>query len=155
MMLSTPSRIRVWVFSSRRTCLVSGTCLIQTMMCIIQFWISDFGLRSYDLWYSMFFTPKSEFRNPQLLLPSPFFIEFLADDVSLNLIGAFINLEDLGVPHHFFNRVISHIAGSPQYLDGIRGHLHGRITGKDLGHGRGLREIFGPAVYKTGRRINP
>lgn len=42
--------------------------------------------------------------------PAVFLVEFLANDIALDLVRPFVNLKDFGVPHHLFYRVILHVS---------------------------------------------
>ena len=62
------------------------------------------------------------------------------NDQTLNLVGAFINLSDLGIAHHTFSRILFHVPIATKNLNGIVGHFDGGIGGKHFGHGRVLTE---------------
>jgi len=81
-------------------------------------------------------------REASPLFPRRLLNQFLADDVSLDLICALINLENLGVTHHFFYRVLSHVSIAAKNLNGIRRHFHGHIACEDLAIQRLLRSLL-------------
>ena len=56
------------------------------------------------------------------------------DDQLLNLVGALIDLGDLGVPHHALHMVVLHIAVAAQHLDCLGSDLHGYVGAGHLGH---------------------
>ena len=64
-----------------------------------------------------------------------FLDKMLADDGALNLIGALIDLQNLGIAHHLLNRILAHVAVAAEYLHGIGGDAHAHIGCKQLCHG--------------------
>ena len=76
------------------------------------------------------------------------------DHVSLDLVRAFIYLEDLCVPHHLLYGILPHVSVAAEYLQGIDSDLHCRIAREDLAHGGYLREIPRVAVDVPRHRIN-
>src|SRR5512136_2068418 len=94
MIEATPSRTRVLVSGLIRTFVVSGTCLMQTTI----------------------FTP------PALLLPPDRFLDQVhRDHLALDLVGALVDLGDLRVAHHLFDRVLLHVAVAAEHLHRVRG----------------------------------
>ncbi len=61
------------------------------------------------------------------LLLSGVFEQFLGDHPPLYLVGLSKNLDDLGIPHHPFHRIVLHISVASEDLDGIGGHFHGGL----------------------------
>lgn len=53
------------------------------------------------------------------LLTGGFLQQFTADDQTLDLAGAFVNLVDLGVAHKLLNWVVAVETGSTEYLNSI------------------------------------
>ena len=66
--------------------------------------------------------------------PSVFLVQLLADNVTLNLVRAFIYLQYFGIAHHLFHRVIPHISIASKDLYGVGGYAHGNIGWKEFGH---------------------
>lgn len=64
-----------------------------------------------------------------------------ANNITLDLVGAFNNLQDLGVSKILFDAVILGNARATKQLHRIRRHLNGHVGGKQLGHG-GYRRQF-------------
>src|SRR4051812_44212899 len=54
-------------------------------------------------------------------------------DEALDLVGALVDLGDLGVAHHPLEREVARVAGAPEQLDGIGRDLHRDIGGVALG----------------------
>lgn len=59
----------------------------------------------------------------------------LADDHALDLVGALIDLEDLGVAEELLHGILTAVAIAAQDLDGIQSVLHGDVAGIALGDG--------------------
>ena len=55
------------------------------------------------------------------------------DHHALHLVGALVDLGDLGVAHHPLDREVLGVAGAAEQLDGVGGHLHGDVGGERLG----------------------
>ncbi|MDT5131151.1 MAG: hypothetical protein QOE41_462 [Mycobacterium sp.] len=62
-------------------------------------------------------------------------------DDALNLIGALVDLGDLCVAHHPFDREVDGLAGAAEQLHGVGGDLHRDVGGKAL---RGRRDEAQP-----------
>src|SRR5439155_3746023 len=62
-----------------------------------------------------------------------------SDDHTLDLIGALVDLGDLGVAHHALNRVLAHVPVAAEDLYRVGGDLHGDVTGEGLGHAGEVR----------------
>ena len=58
------------------------------------------------------------------------------DDHALDLRGALVDLEDLGVAHQLLHRVLGVEAVAAKDLNSVRGALVGDVAGKRLGDGR-------------------
>src|SRR4051794_4397064 len=56
------------------------------------------------------------------------------DDKPLNLIRAFEDLGDLGLPHVALDAEVAGVADAAQHLDRIGGDLHRGVGGHQLGH---------------------
>src|SRR5215471_3769196 len=52
------------------------------------------------------------------------------DDHPLDLVGAFVDLHDLGVPHEPLHRELPRVPDTPEDLDRVRRDLHGRVRGE-------------------------
>ena len=63
-------------------------------------------------------------------------LEAPGDHHALHLVGALVDLGDLGVAHHPLDREVLRVAGPAEQLDGVRGHLHGDVGRERLGRGR-------------------
>src|SRR3954454_7047660 len=63
------------------------------------------------------------------------------DDDALDLVGAFVDLGDLGVAHHALDGVLVDVAVAAEDLDGVDGDLHGVVGGEQLGHRAVLRGL--------------
>src|SRR5215207_11323369 len=59
--------------------------------------------------------------------------ELAGNDNPLHLIGALVDLGDLGVAHHPLDRIVPGVAVAAEQLDSIRRDLHGHIGRKALG----------------------
>src|SRR4051812_35477428 len=57
------------------------------------------------------------------------------DDELLDLLGAFVDVEDLGVAVHALDAVLPGVAVATQDLDGSLGGPHGDAAGLELRHG--------------------
>src|SRR5450631_1846002 len=76
--------------------------------------------------------------------------QLAGDDESLDLVGAFKDLGDLGLAHVALRGEVTGVAGATENLDGIGGDLHGRVGADELGDGGLLAEV--PAgVLEPGR----
>jgi hypothetical protein len=64
--------------------------------------------------------------------------QFIGDDQALDLVGAFIDLVQLGIAHVLFHRVILHVPIATEHLHRIRRDLHRGIARKTFGDGRFL-----------------
>ena len=64
-----------------------------------------------------------------------FLDHLLRHDEPLNLIGPFIDLSDLGVPHRSLDVSALEASIGAHDLDRIRGDLHGDIRREEFGHG--------------------
>ena len=51
---------------------------------------------------------------------------------ALHLVGALVDLRDLGVAHHPLHRVVLGEAVAAEYLDGVHRDLHGGVGGEAL-----------------------
>ena len=70
----------------------------------------------------------------------------------LDLVGALVDLRDLGVAHHPLDGVLVDVAVAAQHLDGVGGHLHGRVAGEELGE-RGEMGDLGRVVVDQLRGV--
>src|SRR5690606_6309600 len=113
---ATPSRIKVLVSLLILTSVVSGTCLIQTI--IFMAFLPTLPLLAARV------LPACAIL---LLLAGVFFNQLQGDDIPLDLVGSFINLGNLGVPHHLLHRVFLHITVPAKDLDGVGGYPHRHI----------------------------
>src|SRR5215218_10942441 len=59
--------------------------------------------------------------------------ELAGHDNPLHLIGALVDLGNLGVAHHPLDRIVPGIAVAAEQLNGVRRDLHGDIGRKALG----------------------
>src|SRR5690349_17011229 len=55
--------------------------------------------------------------------------EIAGDDDALDLVGALVDLRDLGVAHEALHRILARVAVAAEDLYGVGGHLHGGIAG--------------------------
>ena len=72
--------------------------------------------------------------------------EVARDDEPLDLIGPFVDLENLGIAEKLGDRVVLHEAVAAEDLDRVGGDLHRGIGGEALAHGGEtiqLRQILG------------
>src|SRR5918998_316212 len=76
--------------------------------------------------------------------------EAAGDDHALHLVGALVDLGDLGVAHHALDREVLGVAGAAEELDGVGGHLHGDVGGERLGRGGDAGDV-GAALLTRGR----
>src|SRR3990172_6653173 len=90
---------------------------------------------------SLITTPLSELSN-----------ELLGDDHTLDLVGALVDLGDLGVAHVALDRKVPGVAVAAQDLHGVRGDLHGRVRGQAL-RDRGFHRGVGFAAVDERRRV--
>src|SRR5690606_30259574 len=63
-------------------------------------------------------------------------------DDPLDLVGALVDLGDLGVAHHALDREVGGVTGAAEELDGVGGDFHGHIGGKALGGGGDEAEVL-------------
>ena len=63
------------------------------------------------------------------------------DDHPLDLVGAFINLGYLGIPHHPLNRVVLDVAVAAHDLHRVGGHPHRDVGGERLRYRRQVTEV--------------
>src|SRR4051794_27607924 len=56
------------------------------------------------------------------------------DDDALDLVGALVDLRDLGVAHVALDRVLLDVAVAAEHLDGLDGDAHRVVGGEELGH---------------------
>src|SRR3954470_21053646 len=63
------------------------------------------------------------------------------DDHPLHLVGALVDLGDLGIAHHALDREVLGVTGAAEELDGVGGHLHGDVGGERLGRGAHPRDV--------------
>src|SRR6202035_1736219 len=75
--------------------------------------------------------------------------ERAGDHETLDLVGALVDLCDLGVAHHPLYRVLLDITVAAQDLNRLDGHGHRRVRAEDLRHRRVLGAI---AVVLIGHR---
>src|SRR3954453_19838617 len=68
-------------------------------------------------------------RWPRLLEEAP------CDHHALHLVGALVDLGDLGVAHHALHREVLRVTGPAEELDRVRGHLHGDVGRERLRRG--------------------
>ena len=59
---------------------------------------------------------------PLLLCLAASLIRLSADHFALDLVGAFVDLRDLGVAHHLLDRIFLHVAVAAEDLHGVGGH---------------------------------
>src|SRR5438093_2969101 len=71
--------------------------------------------------------------------------EIASDDDTLDLVGALVDLRDLGVAYEALHRVLARVAVAAGDLHGVGGRAHGGVGGEALGHGR-LQRGAGDAV---------
>jgi len=57
-----------------------------------------------------------------------------ANELGKQFIGTKKDLNDLGVPHIFFDRILFRVAIGAHNLHTLGRHLHGHVGGKDFGH---------------------
>src|SRR5699024_7258004 len=62
-------------------------------------------------------------------------------DHALDLVGARVDLRNLGIAHPALQREVLDVPGTTQQLDGVGGDLHGRVGGVALGGGAVERQI--------------
>src|SRR5947209_2352151 len=60
--------------------------------------------------------------------------EIASDDHALDLVGALVDLRDLGIPHEALHRVLARVAVAAEDLDRVSGNAHGGVAGVTLGH---------------------
>ena len=70
-------------------------------------------------------------------------------DDALDLVGALVDLGDLGVAHHPLEREVAGVAGAAEQLDRVGGDLHGDVGGEALG-GRAEEGQVGVAALGLG-----
>ena len=61
--------------------------------------------------------------------------ELAGDHDPLDLVGALVDLGDLGVAHHPLDGVLAGVAVAPEDLHGVGGDLHCHVGGEALGGG--------------------
>src|SRR6478736_8369833 len=76
--------------------------------------------------------------------------ELARDDEPLDLVGALEDLGHLRLAHVALERKVLGVAGAAEHLDGVGGHLHGRVGGDELGDG-GLLAEAAAGVLEAGR----
>src|SRR6476469_1361330 len=76
--------------------------------------------------------------------------ELAGDDDALHLVGAFVDLGDLGVAHHPLDRVVAGVAVAAEHLYGVRRDLHRHVGGEALGRGPEEREVGVSALGAAG-----
>src|SRR5688500_18560806 len=74
--------------------------------------------------------------------------EVAPDDDPLDLVGAFDDLECLGLPHVPLDRVVLDVAVAAEHLNGVGRDAHGHVGAEQLGHGSLLAERL-PAVTSS------
>src|SRR5574340_391831 len=119
MMLGTPSRMRVLVSRLIFTSDVSGTCLTRTMM-FMYLSPNEGGYARLPLLAS----DSCLLTSCGLFRPCCFLYHVEADHGALDLVGSLIDLQDLRVAHHFFDRIFLHIARAAHHLDRVDGYFH-------------------------------
>ena len=67
------------------------------------------------------------------------------DHHALHLVGALVDLGDLGVAHHALDREVLRVPGAAEQLDGVGGHLHRDVGGEGLRRGRDAGDVGRPA----------
>ena len=77
-----------------------------------------------------------------------------ADDETLDLVGALVDLGDLGVAHVLLDGVVLAVAVAAEELHRVGGHLHGGVGGEDLAHGGDLVDIGGARVDDPRRVVD-
>src|ERR687895_746788 len=75
------------------------------------------------------------------------------DDQALDLRGALVDLEQLGVAHELLDRVLLDVAVAAEHLDRVGRDLHGRVGGEALGEGRVERRAAAVAVVEHPRGL--
>src|SRR6185295_13663368 len=82
--------------------------------------------------------------------PAPSHAQQLArDDEPLDLVGALVDLHDLGVPHEALHRELPRVADAAEHLDRVGGDLHRRIAREALRHRRLEHGAVDPAVHEA------
>src|SRR5262249_2015754 len=74
------------------------------------------------------------------------------DDEPLDLVGALVDLHDLGVPHEALHRELPRVTDTAEDLDCVGRDLHRRVRGKALRH-RGLEDRTGDAPVDQARHV--
>src|SRR5699024_212012 len=69
-------------------------------------------------------------------------------DHALDLVGALVDLGDLGVAHHALDGEVAGVARAAEELHGVGGDLHGHVGGVGLG---GTGHVGLPGVTAFGR----
>src|SRR5688572_7988626 len=87
----------------------------------------------------------------RLAPPSPA-EQLLGDDEPLDLVGALVDLHDLGVAHEALDGEVAGVAVAAEHLHGVRGDLHGGVAGPALGHGR-LAGVAADALVHLARGV--
>ena len=68
----------------------------------------------------------------------------------LHLVGALVDLGDLGVAHHPLDRVVAGVAVAAEHLDGVGGDLHRDVGGEALRGGAEERQVLVAALGAAG-----
>src|SRR5919201_496610 len=66
---------------------------------------------------------------------------FACDHQTLNLVRAFVDLRDLRVAHHPFERIFLDVAVAAEHLHGVSRHLHRDVRAEELRHRGELRQL--------------
>src|SRR5205085_7806371 len=75
------------------------------------------------------------------------------DHDPLDLVGALVDLGDLGVAHHALDRVLVDVAVAAEHLDGLDRDVHRRVGGEQLRHRRVAAELGVAAVGERARLV--
>src|SRR5436305_5405474 len=74
------------------------------------------------------------------------------NDDALNLVGALVDLGDLGVPEVPLHREVLDVAIPAEELDAVGRDLHGRVRRQALGHGADLGQLTAHIALVDQRR---
>ena len=62
-------------------------------------------------------------------------LQLAGDDGALDLVGALVDLKDLGIPHQLLHGVVLHVAVAAHDLNAVHGALHAGVGAEGLGNG--------------------
>src|SRR5215211_3926192 len=79
--------------------------------------------------------------------------DLAGDDQALDMRGALVDLEQLGVAHELLDRILLDVAVTAEDLDGVRRDLHGRVGGEALRERRVERGLAPEAVVEHPRSL--